>query len=110
MNWKTHTHKPGDTKQSQHGPNLHTHGLNGKVDTIMGEPRGDDMEHTKEYAHGAAADWCGCRLALDCPLHAAAPALLDVAEMLIAMQDKGEFEIGDCIMRARAAIQQAKGD
>ncbi len=41
-------------------------------------------------------------------LIAAAPELLNVAEMIIAMKDKGEFEIGDCIMRARAAIKAAK--
>jgi hypothetical protein len=43
-------------------------------------------------------------------LLAASPALLDVAEMLIAMKDRGEFEVGDCVMRARYAIALAKGD
>jgi hypothetical protein len=54
------------------------------------------MKHTKEYARDAAADWpCGCKLALrklcdcdnpaeldyvQCPMHAAAPALLEALE------------------------------
>lgn len=46
MNWKQHTHKPRDAEQYQHGPSLHTHSLDGKVDTIHGQARGDDMEHT----------------------------------------------------------------
>ncbi len=39
-NWRTHTHAPGADEalrlDRQHGPNSHTHGTNGKVDTVMG--------------------------------------------------------------------------
>ena len=34
--WRTHTHKPNDPWAYQHGPSLHTHGPDGKVDTVMG--------------------------------------------------------------------------
>ena len=30
-----HTHTPNDPSKSQHGPNLHTHNAEGKVDTVM---------------------------------------------------------------------------
>ncbi len=36
--WPTHQHGPDDMEASQHGPNSHTHGVAGHVDTIMGEP------------------------------------------------------------------------
>ncbi len=34
--WRTHTHKSDDPWNYQHGPNTHTHGTTGKVDTVMG--------------------------------------------------------------------------
>ena len=40
VDWRTHTHAPGADEalrlDRQHGPNLHTHGTDGKVDTVMG--------------------------------------------------------------------------
>ena len=38
MDWRKHTHKLGDALAYQHGPNLHTHGTDGKVDTILDQP------------------------------------------------------------------------
>jgi len=35
--WTYHTHEPEDHLNPQHGPNLHTHGADGKVDTILGK-------------------------------------------------------------------------
>ncbi len=37
MDWRTHTHKPDDYYNYQHGPDMHTHGPTGHVDTIMGD-------------------------------------------------------------------------
>ena len=34
--WRTHIHEPNDPWAYQHGPNLHTHGTDGKIDTVMG--------------------------------------------------------------------------
>lgn len=41
----------------------------------------------------------------------AAPDLLDVARMLVEMMDAPapRFDLGDCVMRARAAIAKAEG-
>ena len=36
--WREHTHNLGDVLDNQHGSHLHTHGADGKVDTIEGEP------------------------------------------------------------------------
>ncbi len=39
VDWRTHTHGAGGPPglQRQHGPNTHTHGPAGSVDTIMGK-------------------------------------------------------------------------
>ncbi len=38
VDWRTHTHgAAGDAWSYQHSPNLHTHGTDGKVNTIMGK-------------------------------------------------------------------------
>ena len=35
--WRDHTHEPNDAWSYQHGPNMHTHGTDGKVDTVLGD-------------------------------------------------------------------------
>lgn len=33
-----HTHEPDDPLNKQHGPNSHTHGKDGQIDTRQGQP------------------------------------------------------------------------
>ena len=87
-----HKH-PGDYPaytDSQHGPNLHTHGPDGKVDTIMGKSTN--------------------------PLPAAAPALLAACEeALITTTERCRIErinpdSSPTVLCLRAAIEAAKGE
>ena len=44
--WRTHTHESNDPWAYQHGPNMHTHGTDGKVDTVMGDSISSEKEIT----------------------------------------------------------------
>jgi hypothetical protein len=81
-------------------------------------------EHTKAAGHYFVAGERGIRLGMwiegpglghqadaNRRLMLAAPDLLDVARMLIEANDciDNRFSVGDCVMRARAALAKAEG-
>ena len=93
--WK-HTHGPTEeTLESQHGPDLHTHGDDGKVETILGKP------HRNPMRSRCGLEDCDCGYVIEL-LVLALEDIVEHAEFLVRHKDP--------LLSARAAIKQAKGE